>query len=91
MVALPGEIDMANAGRVCGDLDAAVAPGVGAVIADMPGARFCDASGICALALARQRAKAGRWRCSGPGPGETATATCERTTAAADILLPSTF
>ena len=33
-------------------------------------------------------ANAGRWRLQCPGPGETGTATCERTTAAADILLP---
>jgi predicted acetyltransferase len=33
-------------------------------------------------------ANAGRWRLQCPGPDETGTATCERTTAAADILLP---
>ena len=33
-------------------------------------------------------ANAGRWRLQCPGPGDAAAATCERTTAAADILLP---
>ena len=33
-------------------------------------------------------ANAGRWRLQCPEPGETGRATCQRTTAAADILLP---
>ena len=58
MVPLPGEIDMANADRVGEDLLAAFGPGVGIVIADMSGTRFCDTSGIHALVIAHQRAKA---------------------------------
>lgn len=58
VVHLPGEIDMANANRVSEDLNAAFGPGVGIVIADMSGTRFCDTSGICALIMAHQRAKA---------------------------------
>ena len=58
VVHLPGEIDMANATRVGEELDAAFGPGVGIVIADMSGTRFCDTSGIHALVMAHQRAKA---------------------------------
>ena len=58
MVTLPGEIDMANAGRVGADLEAAFRPGVGVVIADMSGTRFCDTSGIHALVMAYKRAQA---------------------------------
>jgi anti-anti-sigma factor len=59
VVTLPAEIDMTNADSVGADLDAAFAPGVGVVIADMSGTRFCDTSGIRALVVAHQRAKAG--------------------------------
>jgi anti-sigma B factor antagonist len=58
VVTLPGEIDMANACRVGADLDAAFGPGVGVVIADMSGTRFCDTPGIHALVMADKRAKA---------------------------------
>src|SRR5262249_49938882 len=49
---------MANADRVGEELNAAFGPGVGIVIADMSGTRFCDTSGIHALVMAHQRAKA---------------------------------
>jgi anti-anti-sigma factor len=58
VVTLPGEIDMVNADRVGEELNAAFGPGVGTVIADMSGTRFCDTSGIHALVMAHQRAKA---------------------------------
>jgi anti-anti-sigma factor len=58
VVTLPGEIDMANADRVGKDLEAAFGPGVGVVVADMSGTRFCDTSGIHALVRAYKRAKA---------------------------------
>jgi anti-anti-sigma factor len=58
VVTLPDEIDMANACRVGEDLDAAFGPGVGIVIADMSGTRFCDTSRIHALVMAYKRAKA---------------------------------
>ena len=58
VVHLPGEIDMANANRVREELNAAFGPGVGIVIADMSGTRFCDSSGIHALVFAHQRAQA---------------------------------
>lgn len=58
VVTLPGEIDMANANSVGEELNAAFGPGVGIVIADMSGTRFCDTSGIHALVMAHRRAKA---------------------------------
>jgi anti-sigma B factor antagonist len=54
----PGEIDIANADRVGKDLDAAFGPGVGVVVVDMSGTRFCDTSGIHALVMAYKRAQA---------------------------------
>ena len=70
VVTLPGEIDMANADRVGKDLEAAFGPGVGVVVADMSGTRFCDTSGIGAMVLACQRAQARHAGCrvvAGPG------------------------
>ena len=58
VVTLPGEIDLANAGQVGADLNAAFGPGAGAVVADMSGTRFCDSSGVRELVLAHQRARA---------------------------------
>ena len=58
VVPLPGEIDLANAASVGEELNAAFGPGVGIVIADMSGTRFCDCSGTRALVMAYQRAKA---------------------------------
>jgi anti-sigma B factor antagonist len=58
VVTLPSEIDLANADHVGKDLDAALGPGVGVVLADMSGTRFCDTSGIHALVMAHKRAKA---------------------------------
>jgi hypothetical protein len=45
---------MANADRVGADLEAAFGPGVGVVVADMSGTRFCDSLGIRALVMAPQ-------------------------------------
>ena len=58
MVTLRAEIDMANADRVGADLEAAFGPGVGVVVADMSGTRFCDSLGIRALVMAYRWAKA---------------------------------
>lgn len=58
VVTLPAEIDMANADRVGADLQAAFAPGVTAVVADMTATTFCDSRGIHALVMAHQRATA---------------------------------
>ena len=70
VVHLPGEIDMANAASVGEDLNAAFGPGVGIVVADMSGTRFCDSSGIHALVTAHQRAQASNTQfrvVAGPG------------------------
>jgi anti-sigma B factor antagonist len=58
VVALPAEIDMANAGRVGEELGSAVAPGVKTVIADMTATTFCDSSGISILVRAHKQAVA---------------------------------
>jgi len=58
VVTLPREIDLVSAGRVGEDLEAALGQGVGAVVADMSGTRFCDTSGVHALVMAHKRAKA---------------------------------
>lgn len=60
VVTLPAEIDLANADRVGADLNAAFGPGVGVVVADLSGTRFCDSSGIRELVLAHKRARASR-------------------------------
>jgi NADPH:quinone reductase len=46
------------AGQVGRQLDAALAPGVATVVADMTATRFCDTSGIHMLVLAHRRAAA---------------------------------
>src|SRR5215468_9460235 len=58
VVALPAEIDMANADRAGQQLGAAFAPGVKTVIADMTATKFCDSSGISMLARAHKQALA---------------------------------
>ena len=58
MVTLPAEIDVTNADGVGADLQAAFAPGVTAVIADMTATTFCDSRGVRALVLAHQHAAA---------------------------------
>jgi anti-sigma B factor antagonist len=60
VIALPAEIDMANAGRVGAELSSALAPGVRTVIADMTATRFCDSSGISVLVRAHKQAVASR-------------------------------
>jgi anti-sigma B factor antagonist len=58
VVSLPAEIDMAMADLVGQELDAAFAPGVKTVIADMTATRFCDSSGISVLVRAHKHADA---------------------------------
>jgi anti-anti-sigma factor len=58
VIALPAEIDMANAGRAGQQLGSAVAPGVATVIADMTATTFCDSSGISMLVRAHKQAVA---------------------------------
>jgi anti-sigma B factor antagonist len=54
VIALPAEIDMANAGRV----GSACTAGVRTVIADMTATTFCDSSGISMLVRAHKHAAA---------------------------------
>jgi STAS domain-containing protein len=58
VVPLPAEIDMAHADQVDAELNAAFGPGVGMVVTDMSGTRFCDTSGVHALVMAHKRAQA---------------------------------
>jgi anti-anti-sigma factor len=58
VVTLPAEIDLDNADQIGRQLDAALAPGVATVIADMTATRFCDTSGIRMLVLAHKGAAA---------------------------------
>jgi len=58
VVALPAEIDVANADVISGLLAAAFAPGPEAVIADLTATTFCDSIGIRVLVLAHQQAAA---------------------------------
>ena len=58
VVTLPAEIDMANADRVGADLQAAFAPGITTVVADMTATTFCDSRGIHAVVMAHRRAAA---------------------------------
>lgn len=58
VVTLPDEIDLTNADQAGRELDAALTPGVAAVVADMTATRFCDTSGVRMLVLAHRRAAA---------------------------------
>jgi anti-anti-sigma factor len=58
VVALPAEIDMANADRVGQQLGSAFAPAVKTVIADMTATTFCDSSGIGVVVRADKQAAA---------------------------------
>jgi len=58
VIALPSEIDMANASQVGQQLSSAHATGVRAVIADMSATTFCDSSGISVLVQAHKQAAA---------------------------------
>ncbi|HTX28003.1 MAG TPA: STAS domain-containing protein [Streptosporangiaceae bacterium] len=49
VVVLPAEIDVTNADEVYQQLVAALAHGVGAVIADLTSTSFCDSSGVHAI------------------------------------------
>ena len=60
IIALPAEIDMANADRAGQQLGSAFTPGVRTVIADMTATTFCDSSGIGMLVRAHKQAAANR-------------------------------
>ena len=56
VVVAPQEIDITNADELRAALSQAVAHGQGRVVVDMTRTRFCDSSGIQALATAHRRA-----------------------------------
>ena len=58
VVVLPAEIDVTNSEQVYEQLVAALAPGVGTVIADMTSTVFCDSSGVHAIMHAYESAAA---------------------------------
>jgi anti-anti-sigma factor len=58
IVVLPAEIDVTNSAGVYQQLLAALAPGVGSVIADMTSTSFCDSSGVHAIMRAHEWATA---------------------------------
>jgi len=60
VIALPAEIDMANADRVSQQVGSAFTPSVKTVIANMTATRFYDSSGINMLVRAHQQAAANR-------------------------------
>ena len=57
LVALPAEIDIANASEVGETIRAALRPRAAVVIADMTGTAFCDSTGARELLLATERAE----------------------------------
>ena len=56
IVTIPAEIDISNADSIAGQLLSVIAPGVGAVVADLTGTIFCDCSGVRSLVLAYDKA-----------------------------------
>jgi anti-sigma B factor antagonist len=57
-VALPGEVDLLNAGEVRDSLAVALESGAVVVIADAGETTFCDCAGVRALILAQRQAAA---------------------------------
>jgi anti-sigma B factor antagonist len=58
LVTMPAEIDIANAGRLAAELDAAIRPGVKALVIDMTHTTFCDSLGVKVIARTRGQAVA---------------------------------
>ena len=58
VVALPAEIDIANADQVREDLLAVLNQGAAVLIADLSGTTFCDSAGVSALVRTFRRADA---------------------------------
>ena len=58
VVVLPAEIDVTNSQQVHDQIVAALAPGVGVVIADLTSTSFCDSSGVHSLVFAHEAAVA---------------------------------
>ena len=58
VVALPGEIDAANADKMCQELLSAVSLGAAVVVIDMSATTFCDSAGVQAIIAAYRHAGA---------------------------------
>jgi anti-sigma B factor antagonist len=58
VVPMPAEIDIANAGRLAAELDAAIKPGLTALVIDMTLTTFCDSMGVKVIARIRGQAVA---------------------------------
>jgi anti-sigma B factor antagonist len=58
LVAVPAEVDMATAGHLAAEVEAAIKPGVKVLILDMTFTTFCDSSGLDVLARALRRTQA---------------------------------
>jgi anti-anti-sigma factor len=86
VVALPAEIDMANADRVGRQLGSACTPGVRTVIADMTATKFCDSSGISMLVRTHKQAAANKTQLRLVVPSTTVLSTL--TLVGMDDLLP---
>ena len=56
VVAVPEEVDIANADGLAAALDAAADDGHSRFVADMTRTRFCDSSGVSALVVAQRHA-----------------------------------
>jgi anti-anti-sigma factor len=76
VVTLPAEIDMGNADSVSADLQAAFAPTVTIVVADLTATTFCDSRGIRALVLAQKHSAASGAELRLVVPSATHTCTC---------------
>ena len=58
VVILPGEIDLANSGKVCELLLSVIRQDPDAITADLARTTFCDSAGIHALVRANRQARA---------------------------------
>ena len=67
IVVLPAEIDVTNSDGVYQQLLAALASGVGTVIADMTSTSFCDSSGVHAIMSAHEQATSAGHRAAAGG------------------------
>jgi anti-sigma B factor antagonist len=56
IIAMPGEIDVTNAGDVQARISAALGPGVTVIVADLTATSFCDSTGLRHLLQAHDQA-----------------------------------
>jgi hypothetical protein len=68
VLALPAEIDITHARRLCGEFGAALVSGATVVVADMTATTFCDSSGARIMVLAWGAGRGERHRAAPGGP-----------------------